>query len=84
MNLNLQKTTSLSFIHRLASYLNALKYVLKGPWDDSLLGRRLRHPLHGERLATSSLSVSKDGPVVAFSDTLSAEVGSNKSTLTLY
>lgn len=63
----------------IASYLNALKYVLKGPWDDPPLGCRLRHPLHGERFATSSLSISEDGSMVALGDPLSAEGGGNRS-----
>lgn len=63
----------MSRVDLLASYLNALKDVLKGPRDHPLLGCRLRHPLHGEGFPTSSLSISEDGSVVPLCDTLFQE-----------
>lgn len=55
-------------------YLNTLKYVLKGSWNDALLGCRLGHSLHGERLPTSSLSISKNGAIVSLSDPLQKKI----------
>lgn len=52
------------------SYLNAFKDVFKGPWDDAFLGYGFGHPLHGERLAASSLSIGKNCAIVSFSDPL--------------
>lgn len=52
------------------TYLNALKDVLKSPWNDTSLGCRLLHPLHGKRLATSSLSIGKNSAIVSLGDTL--------------
>lgn len=61
---------SISWIDLLQPYLNTLKYVLKGSWNDPLLGCRLGHSLHGERLPTSSLSIGENGAIVSLSDTL--------------
>lgn len=51
-------------------YLNALKDVLKGSWNDPSLGCGLIHPLHGERLTTSRLTIGKNCTIVPLSDTL--------------
>jgi hypothetical protein len=53
-----------------APYLNALKHVLEGSGNDAPLAGGIWQSLHGERLPTACLAIGKNGPIVAFGDTL--------------